>query len=210
MSRVNKTKPRPTKVMGGHAHVEHPRHPLAHSRARRRSPPQDHTAERENTPLQLSNNMAVAPASTSLSARVASFAPHTVVARRCPSKPRSSRAAARIHASSSAAAVEDEKQQDPSYSSVAEETPPSFSPSSPRLACPICLQPFGGASSCYCASCRREFPSKNRYFELTLDAGGASGAYREPQRSGTRLFQSDVISSVCKAVQVDYIMLTPS
>ena len=63
------------------------------------------------------------------------------------------------------------------------------------LACPICLTPFP-AGSLRCARCARDaYPTKDGILDLCLDANGAAGAYAEPQRSGTRLFQSDVISA---------------
>lgn len=65
-----------------------------------------------------------------------------------------------------------------------------------HLACPVCLRPFKGTSRA-CVGCRRSFPIDGGVLDLCLDAGGASGAYKEPPaKSGTRLFQSELISSV--------------
>ena len=65
-----------------------------------------------------------------------------------------------------------------------------------QLACPVCLRPFKGTSRA-CVGCARSFPIDGGVIDLCLDAGGSSGAYREPPaKSGTRLFQSELISSV--------------
>ena len=93
-----------------------------------------------------------------------------------------------------------------STSSSADDAERRLVTASPTLACPICLQPFGdrsttpggglGAPALKCVGCRRSFQTSGGILDLCLDAGGAAGAYREPQKSGTKLFQSDVISSV--------------
>ena len=73
-----------------------------------------------------------------------------------------------------------------------EEVPTS---SDVQLACPVCLRPFRGTSRA-CVGCGRSFPVDGGVINLCLDAGGASGAYKEPPaKSGTRLFQSELISS---------------
>jgi hypothetical protein len=119
------------------------------------------------------------------------------------------RVAARASSSSSAAAADEATPTTTSTTSSTttaeeEELPApsssssSASPPSPKLACPICLQPFNNApsSSCTCLGCNRTYPSTGGVLQLCLDADGAAGAYVEPQKSGTKLFQSDVISGV--------------
>ena len=81
---------------------------------------------------------------------------------------------------------------EPSTADVEEEAAPS---SDVQLACPVCLRPFKGTSRA-CVGCGRSFPVDGGVLDLRLDAGGASGAYKEPPaKSGTRLFQSELISS---------------
>ena len=72
----------------------------------------------------------------------------------------------------------------------------SAPPAPPRLACPICLRPFPNPASLTCDRCSRSFPLERGVANLCLDAGGASGAYKEPGlgKSGTTLFQSDLIA----------------
>mmetsp|Transcript_3194 Transcript_3194/g.7862 ORF Transcript_3194/g.7862 Transcript_3194/m.7862 type:complete len:399 (-) Transcript_3194:381-1577(-) len=77
-------------------------------------------------------------------------------------------------------------------------SPPAADAPSPKLACPICLQPFAASAidANRCLGCDRTFPTSGGVADLCLDANGAAGTYVEPQKSGTRLFQSDVISGV--------------
>jgi len=72
----------------------------------------------------------------------------------------------------------------------------SAPPAPPRLACPICLRPFPNPASLTCDRCSRSFPLERGVANLCLDAGGASGAYKEPGlgKSGTTLFQSDLVA----------------
>ena len=72
----------------------------------------------------------------------------------------------------------------------------SAPPAPPRLACPICLRPFPNPASLTCDRCSRSFPLERGVANLCLDAGGASGVYKEPGlgKSGTTLFQSDLIA----------------
>ena len=73
------------------------------------------------------------------------------------------------------------------------------SPKQPRvhLACPVCLTPFKAVNCQTCTKCNRSFPTESGIIDLCLDAGNAQGAYKEPpQKSGTKLFQNELISRV--------------
>ena len=117
----------------------------------------------------------------------------------CPPRatvPASRRARAASSARSRATAVP-RAESDASSSSGSSSDPATAARPAPKLACPICLQPFPSSTTCACPTCARDFPVERGVADLCLDARGAAGAYKEPGlgKSGTKLFQSDLIAS---------------
>ena len=110
--------------------------------------------------------------------------------------PASRRSRLASHARSRATAAP-RAESDASSSSSSSSTSATAARPAPKLACPICLQPFPSSTVCACATCARDFPVERGVADLCLDARGAAGAYKEPGlgKSGTTLFQSDLIAS---------------
>ncbi|CAO2175494.1 unnamed protein product [Urochloa humidicola] len=70
-----------------------------------------------------------------------------------------------------------------------------------KLACPICYQPFmsardqylsGDASGVECSTCKKVYPNKQDYWDLTVAVGLTQ--YKEPMPAATELFRTSLVS----------------